>query len=183
MRPTQLLRALRAVRRFSEQPIPKDVLTDILEVARWTGSSKNSQPWELLVIHDRDSLRELARLAPNGDHLALAQSGVVQVINGPNVGPAFDAGRQVERLMLAAWAHGIGSCIASIFPRSNQQRAKELLGIPKDLSVRTAISLGHPVNSQARFLSADPSVLVRPISTGHEPLTSLVSWGRYGQRR
>ena len=34
MRPTQLLRELRALRRFSEQPIPNEVLTDILEVAR-----------------------------------------------------------------------------------------------------------------------------------------------------
>ena len=183
MRPTQLLRELRAVRRFSEQPIPDNVLTDILEVARWTGSSKNSQPWKLVVVHDRDTLRELATLSPNGDHLGLAQLAVVQMIDGPNVGPVFDAGRQAERLMLAAWAHGIGSCIASIFPRSNQLRAKELLDIPPDLSVGTAILLGHPANRRARFLSADPSVLRFPLSMRRKPLDSLVSWGRYGQHR
>jgi nitroreductase len=183
MRPTQLLSELRAVRRFSEQPIPDDVLADILEVARWTGSSGNSQRWELLVVHERDMLRELATLAPNGDHLGLAQLAVVQIINGPNVGPAFDAGRQVERLMLAAWAHGIGSCIAGIFPPPNQQRAKALLGIPPDLSVSTAIPLGYPANRRSRFLSADPSVLRSPLITGRKPLTSMVSWGRYGQHR
>ncbi len=183
MGPTRLLRSMRAVRRFSDQPIPDDVLNDILEVARWTGSSTNTQPWELVVVRDREALAELAMLSPNGDHLALARLAVVQVMHGNDVGPALDAGRQVERIMLAAWSHGIGSCIGAIFPRPNQQRAKALLGIPTELSLRTAVSLGYPESDRSRFLSADPTVLRRPIGIGRRPQSDVVSWGRYGDRR
>ena len=38
------LRSLRAVRRYAQRPIPDAVLLDVLEVARWTGSAKNTQP-------------------------------------------------------------------------------------------------------------------------------------------
>ena len=53
---TAFLRSLRAVRRFSPQAIPDDVLLDVLDVARWTGSSKNTQPWHLIVVRDRETL-------------------------------------------------------------------------------------------------------------------------------
>jgi nitroreductase len=42
--PRALLRSLRVVRRYADRPVPDDVLLSILEVARWTGSAKNTQP-------------------------------------------------------------------------------------------------------------------------------------------
>ncbi len=54
MQVIELLHTLRAVRHFSAHAIPDAVLQDLLEVARWTGSAKNTQPWELVVITDRD---------------------------------------------------------------------------------------------------------------------------------
>ena len=54
------LRTLRAVRSFRSYPVPQEVLDDVLEVARWSGSASNKQPWEIVVIRDRDTLRSLA---------------------------------------------------------------------------------------------------------------------------
>jgi nitroreductase len=47
--PMALLRSLRAVHRYA----PDDVLVSIVEVARWTGSAENSQPWKLVVVLNR----------------------------------------------------------------------------------------------------------------------------------
>ena len=44
MRETELIRSLRAVRQFSDREIPNEILLDILDTGRWTGSSKNTQP-------------------------------------------------------------------------------------------------------------------------------------------
>ena len=57
------LRTLRAVRSFRPDPVPEEVVDDILEVARWSGSASNKQPWEILVIRGRDTLRLLALTA------------------------------------------------------------------------------------------------------------------------
>ena len=42
--------------------VPQEVLDDVLEVARWSGSASNRQPWELVVIRDRETLGTLSRL-------------------------------------------------------------------------------------------------------------------------
>ena len=66
---TDFLRSIRAVRRFSSRAIDDAVLLDILEVARWTGSSKNTQPWHLIVVRDRNVLVELGTCGPFAGHL------------------------------------------------------------------------------------------------------------------
>ena len=175
---TRLLHSLRAVRHYADRPIPDDALLDILEVARWTGSSKNSQGWELVVVEDRGTLAALAGLAPNGEHLAGAALAVVQVV--PSAQRVFDAGRQAERLMLAAWAHGVGSCPASLFNRDNPQRGKALLGIPPAYRVTTVIGFGYPAETYQRPAPADRQ---GRLPTGRRPLGELVGWEHYRQRQ
>jgi nitroreductase len=168
------------VRRFSARPIPEDVLLDILEVARWTGSAKNTQPWELLVVEDRAVLERLSTLGQYAGHLAGARLAIVLVMRGP--GMAFDEGRLAQGVMLAAWAHGVGSCIGSIYPEENEHRARDLLGVPDVRTVRTAISLGYPADIEALRLSSASADIRAAVPLGRTPIEELLSWGRYGQR-
>src|SRR5919197_2210027 len=146
-----LLRSLRAVRRYADRPIPEDVLLDVLEVARWTGSAKNTQPWELVVVRDRATLAELATCGPYAGHLAGAAATIVLVMLDGN--RRFDEGRLAQSVMLAAWAYGGGSCVASLYPDYNTRRARVLLGVPDDRWLRTSIALGYPADPQARRIS------------------------------
>ncbi len=173
------LRSLRAVRRFAPATIPDEVLRDILEVARWTGSSKNTQPWELVVIRERAALVELSTLGRYAGHLAGAQVGIALVMGA---GTGFDAGRLAQNLMLAAWAHGVGSCIASLYPEENTRRARDLLGVPDDRTLDTVISLGYPADAEAWRLSGGPPDVRAVVPIGRMPLSDLVSWNRYGHR-
>ena len=175
-----VLRKLRAVRRFADRPIPDDVMRDILEVGRRTGSSKNTQPWELVVVRDREMLKQLSELGGFAGYVAGAQVDIVLVMDSAN--NAFDCGRLAERLMLAAWAHGVGSCIASFFPDDNARKAKGLLGIPEARWVRQTVALGYPADDNATRVSSTPGMVgVLPI--GRKPTGEFVSWERYGRRR
>ena len=58
------LRTLRAVRSFRSDPVPQEVVDDVLEVARWSGSASNKQPWEMVLIREQDTLR-----SPTGHHV------------------------------------------------------------------------------------------------------------------
>jgi len=179
-RAIQVLRKLRAVRRFADRPIPDDVMRDILEVGRRTGSSKNTQPWELVVVRDREMLKQLSELGGFAGYIAGAQVDIVLVMDSAN--NAFDCGRLAERLMLAAWAHGIGSCIASLFPDDNARKAKELLDIPTARWVRQTVALGYPADENATRVSSTPRMAgVLPIGRKH--IEEFVSWERYGRRR
>jgi nitroreductase len=173
----QFMRSLRAVRRFAPDPVPDEILTDVLEVARWTGSSKNTEPWHLIVVRQRSTLQNLAMCGPYAGHLAGAQVGIVLVMDDGN--QRFDEGRLAQNLMLAAWAQGVGACIGSLYPEPNVRRAKELLGVPASKWLHTAISFGYPADSRALRLSTSRGGLAE-VPIGRQELAAFVSWERYG---
>jgi len=167
-----LLRGLRAIRQFRPDPVPQDVVHDVLEVARWTGSARNLQPWELLVIRDRETLRALAELRGYAGHLAGAPLGIVLVMNGEREEQeTYDEGRLSERIMLAALAHGVGSSIGWLVG-DGRTTAKRILGIPPERVVRTSISLGYPDDGARRSRAR--------AGQARKPLDAFVHQDRYG---
>ena len=108
-----------------------------------------------------------------------ANMAIALVMGGKN--NAFDCGRLAERLMLAAWSHGVGSCIGSIWPDDNENAAKTLLGVPKERWLHQVISFGYPKDDVATPAPASTSGARVPL--GRRPLSELVSWERYGVRR
>ena len=168
-----LLRSLRAVRQFRPDPVPQEIVNAVLEVARWSGSASNRQPWEFVVINKRETLQALAALEGYAGHLAGAPLGIVLVMAGESgqfEQETFDEGRLSERIMLAAAAYGVGSSIGW-FRRSGEAAAREILDIPAERLVRTAISLGYPDEEARRS---------RPKhAQARKPLSDIVHEERY----
>lgn len=170
----EFLRALRQSRRFTNQPVPNDVLHDLLEVARWTGSAKNSQPWEFIVVEDRETLAQLAGAGQFAGFLEGVALAIVIVLNGKSPrSEAYDEGRVSERLMLAGRLHGLGSG-TGWFSGEGSEEVKGLLGIPRERHVLSAVGFGY-VESQSPNVPA-------MVNRGRKPLAEIVSYGVYGRR-
>lgn len=170
-----LLRGLRAVRQLRPDPLPEDVLRNILEVARWSGSAGNRQPWEFVVVRDRAMLGRLSSIeGANAGHLASAGAAIAIVIH-PEVPDldAYDEGRLAERILLAAAAQGLGAAVGHFTGPGDtwaaSSEAKRLLGIPEGFVLRETISLGYP----AAHLEKTPN------PPGRKPLAQLVHLDRY----
>jgi len=160
----RLLRDLRAVRHFLPDPIPADVIDDISEIARWTGSAKNLQPWDLVIVQERATLDQLADLEGYVRHLAGAPLGIVLVFDNDNPEfAAYDEGRMAERIMLAAAAHGLGSCIGW-WSGPGRDTARTIVGAPDDRIVRTVISIGYP-DEAAHRARPKPAEVRKPIAS------------------
>ncbi len=145
-------------------------MDDILEVARWSGSASNRQPWELVVIRDKETLGALASVEGYASHLAGAPMGIVLVMAGERPEQeTYDEGRLAERIMLAALAHGLGSSVGWIVG-GGRDAAREILGVPQGRVVRTAISLGYPDERARR----------RRAAQARKPLSEIVYEERYG---
>ena len=76
------LRTVRQIRQYAPDPVPDDVLQQLLEVARWTGSSKNTQPWHFIVVSDPAVLRRISALRSNINWLAGAPLAIAIVLDG-----------------------------------------------------------------------------------------------------
>jgi nitroreductase len=170
-----LLRSLRAVRQLRPDPLPEDVLRNILEVARWSGSAGNRQPWEFVVVRDRAMLGRLSSIeGANAGHLATAGAGIAIVIHAevPDL-DAYDEGRLAERILLAAAAQGLGAAVGHFTGPGDtwaaSSEAKRLLGVPERFVLRETISVGYP----ATHLEKTPN------PPGRKPLDQLVHLDRY----
>lgn len=181
----RFLRRLRAVRRFADRPVPAEVIADLLEVARWTGSSANRQPWELVVIASRETRVALEEAGGTPGHAPLADAPLViaVVLSSPAV--AFDGGRLCERLLLAASAHGLGASLVG-FRDGAEAAAKEVLGVPAERALPRVVVAGYPADAGARLVSVERSVDTRlpldRLPVGRRPVGEFVYRERYGVR-
>jgi nitroreductase len=169
---TELIRTVRQARQYRPDPVPDDVLADLLEVARWTGSSTNSQPWHFVVVTDKEKLRQISQLRDRINWVAEAPLGIAIVLNGANaISEAYDEGRVTERLLIAARSRGLGGGVAWYGDASQQAEAKRILGIPEDRAARSVVLIGYPVSTR------DP----RPgrAQPGRKPLSELVSYNHW----
>lgn len=160
------LKSLRQIRQLSPEPLPADALQDILDVARWTGSARNIQPWELIVIQDRGTLQTLGSIeGGHAAHLTNAGAGIALVMSGDPEHTDFDTydeGRLSERIMLAAAAHGLGSAIGW-FKDASSDEAKRTLGVPPERLLRTVMSIGR-VDAEARRQRVRPEQPRKPLA-------------------
>lgn len=164
-----VIRTKRAVREFRDEPLPDDVVREILNAGRLSGSSKNTQPWHFIAVRNRQTLQALATTGRYAGHLAGAALGVVIVAPDPPPAPhalGFDLGRAAQNMMLAAWGRGVGSVVAAIY---EPERAAEILGVPSGYRVEWAISFGYPGQPQDR----------PPRKGGRRPFDEVVHWERW----
>ncbi len=132
------VRGLRASRNFRDEPLSPEHLAAILEAARWTGSSKNTQKWRFVVVDDPDGA---ARIASAGRFTrAITNAPVTIVLVKTAGGNDFDIGRAAQNIMLAAQALGIGSCPITLH---DMDRAAEVLGLPGGDEAHYAVALGY----------------------------------------
>jgi nitroreductase len=139
----QTIISLRAVRQFDlARPIEDETLHRILQAARMSGSSKDSQPWWFIVIQDRAILLALSKTGDYAQHLSGATTAIAIVFDPQFYRGEFDSGRAAQNMMLAAWNEGIGSCIASMH---RELDAKAVLDVPENLRLQHIISFGYPL--------------------------------------
>src|SRR5688500_14730897 len=58
----RIIRTVRQARQYRPDAVPESVVAELLEVARWTGSSRNSQPWHFVVVTEKGQLRAISEL-------------------------------------------------------------------------------------------------------------------------
>lgn len=170
MNVSDAIRLKRAVRKFQETPLPKDVTLAILNAGRRSQSSKNNQAWQFIAIQDKKILGDLSKCGEWAGHIAGATLCVAILTPDPNdkFQIMFDAGQAAAFMQLAAWELGVGSVPASLY---EYEKAREILGFPPEWHVRIALSFGYPL--QAEKLSAPPK------KGGRAILEDVVHWEKW----
>ncbi len=165
------IRTVRQARQYQPAPVPDDVVEQLLEIARWTGSSRNTQPWHFIVITDKEQLRRISQLRTPINWVAGAPLAIAIVLDGGSLSSeAYDEGRVTERVLIAARLLGLGGGTAWYGDAAQEAEAKQILGISDERTARSVVVIGYPITT------VDP----RPnrVEGGRKPLSELVSHDR-----
>lgn len=144
----------RSIRKYKDQKIEKEKVDKILKGALTSPSGKNIQPWELIVVDNKDILEKLAasRGGPSKP-LANAPLAIVVVAN-PELTNVWveDASVISTIIQLMAESLGLGSCWIQSRQRFTQadenmivsDYVRDILDIPENYFVESMIAIGYP---------------------------------------
>jgi len=166
------LRARRNVRQYDARPIARDHLDRILEAGRRAPSASNWQPWNFVVLTDRDQLVELAKAWPTGGtHIARSAATIAIVAATPEDQRKdellqYDVGQATANMMVTAADLGIGSGHSAV---ADQEQAWRVLGFPAGYFAAYLIGLGYPADRP----------LLPIVNPDRRPFDEVVHWGRW----
>lgn len=157
-----LVKHRRSVRKYSSNPVAKELIEQCIEAARLSPSACNAQPWKFIVVDDallKDKVAKETYGVLDSFNKFTQQAPVIIVIvsENPNVTsrmgtfikkiefPLIDIGIAAEHFCLQATELGLGTCMIGWF---NEKSIKELLKIPKQRKVALVITLGYPIEDK-----------------------------------
>jgi nitroreductase len=115
-------------RSFAPKALEAEKLGRIVSAGRHAMSARNLQPWQFIVIQNRDQLREIGALCTTGRFVADAPSAIVVLKDTANARWAdVDCGQAVQNMATAAWGLGLGTCWVGNFDAT---KIAAMLGVP-----------------------------------------------------
>jgi nitroreductase len=144
----EAIRSRQNVRRYEDRPLPDEALDRILEAARRTPSSRNQQRWDFVVVIDRGALERLSEVWRGAGHVARS-AATIALVAPVEEDPAtresiqYDLGQVTMTIMIAAADLGIGTGHGAV---RDQEKAREVLGLPDDRFCAWLIALGYPAD-------------------------------------
>ena len=157
----EAIRKRRTVRQYTGEPIPRQDLETIVDAGRLAASGVNLQPWQFIVVTDREMI---ARLRLDAEGMEKAGAIIAVVMDPSSRWWVEDAAAAVQNMLVAATALGYGGCWREGFTRRHEDEIKLMLGIPAERRLMTVVPFGVPVEWPVKE---------------KKPLAEVIRWEKY----
>jgi nitroreductase len=157
----EAIRKRRSVRNYTGDPIPREDLETIVDAGRLAASGSNRQPWDFIVVTDREMISKLKVAAR---WMEKAGAIIAVVLDPSSRWWLEDGSAAVENMLIASTALGYGSCWLEGYTLPREEEFKALLGVPQEKRLLTLVPLGVPVEWPTK---------------DKKPLEQVIHWERY----
>jgi len=148
----ELMKTRRTYRRFEQKPVPQAVIDAMAQALRLSSCGRNAQAIRLLVIDRPEAVQQVNALVKWAAALP-PELGTpkpherptlfVAVVQKNGAAESTDAGLAISNMVLAAWEHGVGSCIMQAIDRP---ALSELFGLAEDQYLHSVLAFGYPTH-------------------------------------
>ena len=152
-----------SVRAYIGAPVPREIIEDVIDCGRWAATAVNIQPWEFVVVTGRELLRSIAQSTDHGKFISDAPVCVVVLCEDTKY-YLEDGSAATENILLAAHAHGLGSCWVAGDKKPYASDICHLVGAPRGYKLVSLIPIGYPAESPEK---------------PKRPLSDVLHWEKY----
>jgi len=157
----EVIRKRRSIRKFTSAPIPKGDLETIVDAGRLAATGSNRQPWDFVVVTDRDTI---AQFKAAGVWIEQAAAVIAMVMDPQSRWWVEDGSAAIENMLLACTALGYGGCWVEGDALPREEQFKALLGVPEGKRILALVPLGVPADTPAKE---------------KKPLQDVLHWEKY----
>ncbi len=138
----EALKTRRSVRAFTDKKVPADVVEDLIDCARLAATARNVQPWEFVVITDGSMRARIAEASQTGPFIADAPVCVAVLCEDTKY-YIEDGSAATQNLLVAARAHGLGSCWVAGDKKPHAEQIREMIGAPDSFKLVSLVAVGY----------------------------------------
>jgi nitroreductase len=138
----------RSIRKFTDEPVSDKDLETVLRAGFQAPSAHNLQPWEFVVIKDRNKFEKIAKVHTYAKMLLRAEVCIIVCgDNGKQTTTGFlveDCSAAIQNILLAAHGIGLGAVWCGLYPVTNlTNEIVNICMLPEHIIPIGMVVLGH----------------------------------------
>lgn len=138
----EALKTRRSVRAFSSRPVAKEIVEDLVDCARLAATARNVQPWAFVVVTNPALRQQIAEASITGPFIAEAPV-CIAVLSEDTKYYIEDGSAATQNLLVAARAHGLGTCWVAGDKKPHAEAIRDLLGAPANYKLVSLVAVGY----------------------------------------
>ncbi len=148
-----------SVRKYRPESLPRELLQKLAAAGAKAPSARGVEPWEFVIVTERDVLEKLAGICPNGAFLANAAAAIVVFCRDTKY-YLEDGCAATENILLQAAAEGLGACWIAGDKKDYASTVTAMFKAPAEVRLVSLISLGWPEEDKLQQKNRQPDSLV-----------------------
>lgn len=137
----------RSIRSFKPMPVEKEKIESLLRAGMQAPSAVNVQPWEFIVVTDKDRRSAIAKASPFALSCNEAPVVILTLARLPVEGDAWwvqDMAACTQNILLQAVSEGLAACWCGMYPHPSRVKTlRELFELPDSMMPFSVIAVGY----------------------------------------
>ena len=144
----EVVKQRKSVREYSGKTVEKKLVEKIIDAGRLAATARNEQPWEFIVSHDKEILKKICSICPNGPFIKDA-SCLLAVFSRDTKYYLEDCSASTQNMLLAIEALGLGACWVAGDKKDYAEDIRKIFDVPEGYKLVSMISMGYPKKKQS----------------------------------
>jgi nitroreductase len=153
----ELIKNRRSIRKYMDKPIEDDKFEILMRAAMQAPSAGNQQPWEFIIVKDKEALNKLSEICKYYKMLQNANAAIIVLGNIENLRFPdlwqYDLSAAIENILLEGVNQGLGTTWMGMYPAEDRiKTVKDMYKLPENIMPFALISLGYPEGDDNVFV-------------------------------